>query len=182
MSLTCVSVEPRHHLSYQCKCPRKPHTCSNVAIKFDGKDEFTYRIFSVPKLQISEWDLALFCNPQHPKFIGLPKQKTRYLDLQFSSSAERVEFATAFNKLIKQHAEKLAEIEAYNDGREHQSHRPEKLKPMNSGFSQRSPSISSVNTTASGRSHRPPSVAPSLDPIPSMPALSLYYNRNSSAS
>lgn len=93
--------------------------------------------------KIDDWDLALFAQPQHPNLTRLEMQKTRYLELRFASSEARINFAENFVKLIKKYAEKLEEIEKFNNVRQWESDRPDQVKALEKA-AQRSASVSSM--------------------------------------
>lgn len=129
---------------------------------------------------VDGWDLALFAQPQHPNFTRLKMRKTRYLELGFASSEDRINFAENFVKLIKKYAEKLKEIETFNNVRQWESDRPDQVKALEKA-AQRSASVSSRAIRGlSNRLSRTQNTAPMLDPIPSQPAISLPFPRKSS--
>ncbi|KAF7506038.1 hypothetical protein GJ744_012285 [Endocarpon pusillum] len=179
-------LQPQHHLSYQCECPTKPHTCKTVAIQFrpdgpEGKQsEFSYRTFSVDTEKVAEWDLALFAQPQHPKFTKLKMQKTRYLELGFASSDDRIDFAKQFLKLINKYAKELEEIENLKNARQWASDRPDQVKALEKA-AQRPASVSSMAIRGlSKRLSRTQSTAPRLGPITLQSAISLPFPKESS--
>ncbi|ERF73189.1 hypothetical protein EPUS_03030 [Endocarpon pusillum Z07020] len=174
-----IELTPQHRLSYQsCSCDdKKPHSCASVAIRYTRKQKnlkFPFRIHSVEPSQVANFDLALFASQQHPGFSRLKSKETGYLNLDFTSSAERIHFARCFNNLLEDHRAKYNAIEQHRAQRKHQSGLSGEGEFDRSSGSWRSASFSSIGSSST-RVHSPTSPAPRLDPVPNLPELSLPY-------
>lgn len=145
-----------------------------------GRGKFKFKVHSVTKENLGMWDLALFATPRHPGFNKLKSGETKYLRLDFATTAERQEFVVSFNKLIKIYAIELETIEIKRAKGVYESDHPKRASSQSGSHPLRSPSI--VFTKSSSTVRSPSSPAPrqpdlTLNPNVSNLSLSLYGDR-----
>jgi hypothetical protein len=92
-----------------CQCNRNPQSCHRSVIekRRNGSSElpFLVRRMSAETEQLSDWNLTVFGQPRHPMFHTSKNiqqmEKCKYLNLDFNSVEDKLEFVTKFNKAIK---------------------------------------------------------------------------------
>lgn len=151
------------------KAPQNRQCARSVIEKRNRKDSqlpFTTRTLTATKNNLSAWNLGVFAQPRHPLFYSkkmVQSLKTDFLNVDFASVPDRVEFAKKFDKALqlrnKAEAEYRRIVEVTRFLGERNGHEP--LPPPQRGPS-RSASMSSFSLPRIP--DRPPQIRP-LSPV-----------------
>ncbi|KAE9371023.1 hypothetical protein N431DRAFT_18684 [Stipitochalara longipes BDJ] len=161
-----------------CECNRNPNVCTRIVIEKRQRRRSSERPFLIRRMSVhgkenlSDWNLAAFCQPRHPMFdnskIMQRMERSRYLELKFASVGQKFDFVKKFDRAIKLRDEAELEKNTILTTADFLGERlgvPPKAKKLSKPKSNRSSIASTSRTT--------PASPPILQPIRSFSNLTM---------